>query len=463
MSEIKVNKITPRVACGTTQLGDSGDTFTLPSGATMTVASGGTITNSGTASGFGATGAVSWDTSSIKTAGFTATTGIGYFCNTTGGIFTVTLPSSPSAGAVVGVSDYAKTFDTNNLTLGRNGSNISGTASDATASTEGMAITLVYVDATKGWIVTDSGNQTDIPTALFVTATGGTPCTGQICGDYKVHAFTGPGTFIVSCAGNPSGSATMEVMTVAGGGGGGGNEGGGGGAGGLILQPSFTAAATPYAIAIGGGGNGGTAGSITSGANSTGFCFTSVGGGHGGYGSGTPNSPSPAPWGVESGGSGGGGQRNSGAGAAGTQGPGMPGPTAPLGFGFAGQIGGGPYGGGGGGGASEAGGTDDNGAGGDGKDISPTFGTAPQPFYLTDSPSSAGPVATGIFAGGGSGAYKNCQGGDGGGGFGAPPSSAANADAAITNSGGGGGGGAGGGGGGGNGGSGIVLIRYKFQ
>ena len=55
MSEIKVNKISPRAACGTVTLGDSGDTFTIPSGAT--------ITNSGTATGFGATGAVSWNNS----------------------------------------------------------------------------------------------------------------------------------------------------------------------------------------------------------------------------------------------------------------------------------------------------------------------------------------------------------------------------------------------------------------
>jgi hypothetical protein len=44
MSELKVNKVTPR--SGTTvTLGDSGDTITIPSGAT--------ITNSGTATGFG--------------------------------------------------------------------------------------------------------------------------------------------------------------------------------------------------------------------------------------------------------------------------------------------------------------------------------------------------------------------------------------------------------------------------
>ena len=44
MSEIKVNKISPRTACGTVTLGDSGDTFTIPSGVT--------ITNNGTANRF---------------------------------------------------------------------------------------------------------------------------------------------------------------------------------------------------------------------------------------------------------------------------------------------------------------------------------------------------------------------------------------------------------------------------
>ena len=76
MSEVKVNKITPRTNCGTVQLGDSGDTITIPSGAT--------ITNSGTASGFGSTGEVSWDTT-VKTTSFTATSGVGYFINTTSG------------------------------------------------------------------------------------------------------------------------------------------------------------------------------------------------------------------------------------------------------------------------------------------------------------------------------------------------------------------------------------------
>ena len=125
MSEIKVNKISPRTACGTTTLGDSGDTITIPAGVT--------ITNNGTAAGFGATGAASWDTT-VKTTGFTAVDGVGYFVNTTAGAIIVTLPLSPAAGAVVAVSDYAGTSDTYAITIGRNGSNINGAAADLTVS-----------------------------------------------------------------------------------------------------------------------------------------------------------------------------------------------------------------------------------------------------------------------------------------------------------------------------------------
>jgi len=52
MSEVKVNKISPRSGTDVT-LGDSSDTFTAPSGVTIAIASGATITNSGTATGFG--------------------------------------------------------------------------------------------------------------------------------------------------------------------------------------------------------------------------------------------------------------------------------------------------------------------------------------------------------------------------------------------------------------------------
>ena len=62
MSEIKVNKISPRTNCGTVQLGDSGDTITIPAGAT--------ITNSGTQTGFGRTGTVAWVTTGKDSSGY---------------------------------------------------------------------------------------------------------------------------------------------------------------------------------------------------------------------------------------------------------------------------------------------------------------------------------------------------------------------------------------------------------
>ena len=52
------------------------------------------------------------------------------------------------------------------LTLVQNGSDkIGGSTVNAILSTEGLAVTLVFIDSTKGWLVTDSGLQTDAPTS----------------------------------------------------------------------------------------------------------------------------------------------------------------------------------------------------------------------------------------------------------------------------------------------------------
>jgi hypothetical protein len=96
-------------------------------------------------------GGTSW--AAIKTANYTASAGEGVFCNTTGGSFTLTLPSSPALGDEVSFVDYAGTFDTNALTIGRNSQPIQGSASDLTVSVERAANTLVYVDGTQGWLL----------------------------------------------------------------------------------------------------------------------------------------------------------------------------------------------------------------------------------------------------------------------------------------------------------------------
>ena len=98
-------------------------------------------------------GGTSWQ--AIKTSDFTAVGGEGYFVNTTSGAVTVTLPTSPSLGDEVSVVDYAGTADTNNITINRNSHKIQGDASNLTISTERAGFTLVYVDATQGWLLKD--------------------------------------------------------------------------------------------------------------------------------------------------------------------------------------------------------------------------------------------------------------------------------------------------------------------
>ena len=84
-----------------------------------------------------------------------AVAGNGYFCNTTAGAFTVTLPTSATIGDEITFVDYAATFDSNNLTIGRNSHNIQGAGADLTVAIERAAFTLVYVDATQGWLLKD--------------------------------------------------------------------------------------------------------------------------------------------------------------------------------------------------------------------------------------------------------------------------------------------------------------------
>ena len=111
------------------------------------------LTTDGTTASFGdISGGASWQ-AVITADPANAVAGNGYFVNTTGGAFTVTLPTAASIGDFISFIDYAGTFDTNNLTIGRNGHNIQGTAADLTVATERAGFTLVYVDSTQGWLL----------------------------------------------------------------------------------------------------------------------------------------------------------------------------------------------------------------------------------------------------------------------------------------------------------------------
>ena len=468
MSTIKVNTVENRTG-STLTLGKSGTTIQLACGATQT--------------GFGRSGSVNWCTTA-KTSPFTAANGVGYFVNTTGGVVTVTLPASPSAGDIVAIKDYARTFGNNKVTVGRNGSNMDGTAANTCLVTTGLSVSLIFVDATKGWQFVND-DITGAAGSLYMQATGGT-ITTSCCGDFKIHTFVGDGTFCVSCAGNAGGNNQMEYLVVAGGGSGGSENGqsvagGGGGAGGfrfaspslapgaypakpLAAPATLTAAVQPYTVSVGGGGAVAPTGT-TAGDQSVFSTITSAGGGGGGY------TGAPGPSGLRGGNPGG-----SGGGAShGTSNPGpsggagnTPPVSPPQGNPGGGMEGGGVYLGAGGGGALAVGGqapTSSAGAGGVGGGLPTAFGSNGVP---------CGSFRYYAGGGGGGGSTNRPQtgsaqpGGLGGGAAGGAGQNPAPANATVNTG--------GGGGGAGNefpnpgtpltgsaGGSGIVVIRYRFQ
>ena len=93
-------------------------------------------------------------------ANYTAVNGDQVLVDTSGGGIgapvTITLPASPSVGNEVHFIDSGNNLASNNLTIGRNGQPILGSASDLTVSANGSAFTLVYVNATRGWIYKDN-------------------------------------------------------------------------------------------------------------------------------------------------------------------------------------------------------------------------------------------------------------------------------------------------------------------
>ena len=452
-SKIKVDNIANQAdsnivnKCGTDiTLGASGDTISLAAGASQT--------------GFGRTGTVDWQTGSIKTATFTAANGEGYFANTSGGTFTMNLPSG-TAGNIVSVVDYTNTFQTNNLTVAPNGAQkIGGIAAPNTLSTEGQSVTFVYVDDTEGWknVQDSTSNVTGNP---FLQASGGTITT---CGNCKIHTFTGPGTFTVSSAStNCALENIVSYLVIAGGASGGKDGGGGGGAGGYreIKNPITPYTASPldgypsapnrvtvtaqaYPITVGGGAAAPTSPGI--GVNGTPSVFSTItgaGGGAGALGGGSGCNGL-------AGGSGGGGAATPSTPKSG--GAGNTPPTSPA------------QGTGGGNGAS---GTGNAGGGGGGSGAAGSNGTNPGRAGGVGGAGvttniSASPVQRGGGGGGGGVEGAPSAGGAGGGGASGGPGGAASGGTANTG-GGGGGGSSSSPNTGGTGGSGIVIIRYKFQ
>lgn len=80
----------------------------------------------------------------------------GYLTDSSGGVFNLTLPATPTVGDTIAVTDLGSA-ETNNITIARNGSNIDGEAEDLVINANKSYFKLTYADATIGWALSDVG------------------------------------------------------------------------------------------------------------------------------------------------------------------------------------------------------------------------------------------------------------------------------------------------------------------
>jgi hypothetical protein len=148
----------------------------------------------------------------LKTADYTALPGDKLIVDTNSTSITITLPKTPDVGDFVVMYDKRGTWNTHNLVVDGNGTNIQGSASDYTATTRnsGPGIVAVYTEAVYGWSITTLGvppgtvtqfKLSDYATlAAAIASISASPGVLLLDADNNVTANTAtPSTLQVSC------------------------------------------------------------------------------------------------------------------------------------------------------------------------------------------------------------------------------------------------------------------------
>jgi len=104
---------------------------------------------------YNSSGGLSWSTTTVSV---TASSGKGYFADTSGNTLTITLPVTAASGDKISISDYSGNFKTNNCIIDRNGHKIMGISEDFVCDFNNLSIDIVYVDTTQGWRLTSTSD-----------------------------------------------------------------------------------------------------------------------------------------------------------------------------------------------------------------------------------------------------------------------------------------------------------------
>ncbi len=175
----------------------SGDSVTVSDGETDIIVADGAGAGASVVSVGGGAAGVAYV---AKTANFTTRSNEGVLADTTGGAFTVTLPLNPSLGDQVIIADNGGAFDTNNLTVGRNGETIEGVAQDLILDIRDVSVQLVYDGATWQVYAQVGGAGGDV-----VTLTGTQTLTNKTLKNYAIEG---------SALGNTGAAATFDLSVA---------------------------------------------------------------------------------------------------------------------------------------------------------------------------------------------------------------------------------------------------------
>jgi hypothetical protein len=127
-------------------------------------------------------------------------------CNTTSGAFSISFPTSPTDGTIIGVVDVASTFGTNHLTIDRGGTTTIEGDTSYILDISGTYVSFVYNTATTNWRLLET--PTAIATGYPINTSSLTNITGLIKGNGSLISAAESGTDYVA---PPSGTSLLKA------------------------------------------------------------------------------------------------------------------------------------------------------------------------------------------------------------------------------------------------------------